>query len=216
MEQTQQKLSFRFNARYSKLGEINEQTKEVWYVLHGYGQLAQYFVRKFKPLSEKGICVIAPEGLSRFYLQGNQGRVGATWMTKENRLMDIENYTTYLDSIHQKEIGSRTIKTTLFGFSQGAATVMRWVMNNQVRFDRMVLWAGLFPPDIDFTKGAELLKGKQIIEVLGKRDEFIDSERIQEMMKLNQQLNIDPTILEFEGKHELNDQVLKSISEIQY
>jgi predicted esterase len=213
MEIETQTVGFQFNARYYKLGEIHSDTKEVWWVLHGYGQLAQYFIQKFKPLNEKGICVIAPEGLSRFYLQGNQGRVGATWMTQENRLMDIENYITYLNFIHKKEIGQRHVKTTLLGFSQGAATLMRWAMNNQVQFDRLILWAGLFPSDIDFTKGAELLKGKEVIEVLGKQDEFITADRIQEMMKLNMQLNIDPVILEFDGKHELKEEVLLKIVE---
>jgi predicted esterase len=213
MEIETQTVGFQFNARYYKLGEIHSDTKEVWWVLHGYGQLAQYFIQKFKPLNEKGICVIAPEGLSRFYLQGNQGRVGATWMTQENRLMDIENYITYLNFIHKKEIGQRHVKTTLLGFSQGAATLMRWAMNNQVQFDRLILWAGLFPPDIDFTKGAELLKGKEVIEVLGKQDEFITADRIQEMMKLNMQLNINPVILEFDGKHELKEEVLLKIVE---
>ncbi len=210
MEAIQQELHFQFNARYYQLGQIDGAT-EVWYVLHGYGQLAQYFVQKFKPLSEKGICVIAPEGLSRFYLQGNLGRVGATWMTKENRLMDIENYITYLDSIHQKEIGKRNIKTTLFGFSQGAATVMRWAMNGKINFDRLILWAGLFPPDMDFEKGAELLKDKKIIEVLGKQDRFITKDRMEEMMQLNLKLKINPTIIEFEGRHEIDESVLKKL-----
>jgi predicted esterase len=210
-ETIQQELQFQFSARYYQLGQIDG-AAEVWYVLHGYGQLAQYFIQKFKPLSEKGICVIAPEGLSRFYLQGNHGRVGATWMTKENRLMDIENYITYLNSIHQKEIGGQRIKTTLFGFSQGAATAVRWAMNGKINFDRLILWAGLFPPDMDFEKGAELLKGKKVIEVLGKQDEFITPERVQEMMKLNKQLQINPTIIEFNGKHEMDENVLRKIA----
>ena len=35
---------------------------------------------------------MAPEGLSRFYLEGFSGKVGATWMTREDRLNDIDNY----------------------------------------------------------------------------------------------------------------------------
>jgi predicted esterase len=138
--------------------------------------------------------------------------VGATWMTKENRLMDIENYITCLDSIHQKEIGNRNIKTTLFGFSQGAATVVRWAMNGKVNFERLILWAGLFPPDMDFEKGAGLLKNKKIIEVLGKQDQFITKDRIKEMMQLNQKLKIDPSIIEFEGEHEINNGILEGIA----
>ena len=205
-------IDFQFKARYYKLGELNANTKQVWWVLHGYGQLAQFFVSKFKGLTEKGIYVIAPEGLSNYYLQGNEGRIGASWMTRENRLTDIENYVAYLNGIHHKEIGGRKIKTTLFGFSQGAATAVRWAMNQQVEFDRLILWAGLFPPDINFEKGAELFKYKDVIEVLGKQDQFITEDRIQEMFKLNERLKINPKIIEFEGVHEINQEILMDLS----
>ncbi len=205
-------IDFQFKARYYKLGELNANTKQVWWVLHGYGQLAQFFVSKFKSLTEKEICVIAPEGLSHYYLQGNEGRIGASWMTRENRLTDIENYVAYLNGIHHKEIGDRKIKTTLFGFSQGAATAVRWAMNQQVEFDRLILWAGLFPPDINFEKGAELFKYKDVIEVLGKQDQFITEDRIQEMLKLNERLKINPKIIEFDGVHEINQKILMDLS----
>lgn len=204
--------TFNFQARYYKLGRIDDTTKQIWWVLHGYGQLAQYFVQKFKSLSENGICVIAPEGLSKFYLAGNMGRIGATWMTRENRTLEIENYTNYLDSILAIERPPSHVKTTLLGFSQGAATAVRWAMNGSLKFDRMVLWAGLFPPDMDFEKGSDLLKSKEVIEVLGKNDEFITQEKIAEMHDLNTRLHLTPTIIEFDGKHELDVEVLNKIA----
>jgi predicted esterase len=204
--------TFNFRARYYKLGRIDDSTKQVWWVLHGYGQLAQYFVQKFKPLSEKGICIVAPEGLSKFYLAGNAGRIGATWMTRENRIVEIENYTNYLDSILAIERPPSHVKTTLLGFSQGAATAVRWVMNGKLEFDRLVLWAGLFPPDMDFDKGTHLLQNKEVIEVLGKHDEFITKEKIAEMYDLNTRLQLNPTIIEFEGKHELDAGVIEKIA----
>ena len=204
--------TFNCQARYYKVGRIDESTTQIWWVLHGYGQLAQYFVQKFKVLSEKGICVIAPEGLSKFYLSGNAGRIGATWMTRENRIAEIENYTNYLDSILAIERPPSHVKTTLLGFSQGAATAVRWVMNGKLEFDRLVLWAGLFPPDMDFEKGTHLLQKKEVIEVLGKHDEFITKEKIAEMHDLNTRLLLTPTIIEFDGKHELDVEVLNKIA----
>lgn len=38
---------FRFNARYYTMGELSEQTRTIWWVMHGYGQLAAYFLQKF-------------------------------------------------------------------------------------------------------------------------------------------------------------------------
>jgi len=30
-------------ARYYQLGELSSATKQIWFVCHGYGQLAEYF-----------------------------------------------------------------------------------------------------------------------------------------------------------------------------
>jgi predicted esterase len=181
-------------------------------VFHGYGQLAEFFIRKFSFLEEQAICIIAPEGLSKFYLNGTAGRVGATWMTRENRSTEIQNYISYLNSIHNSEQTNIKIQTTLLGFSQGTSTAVRWAMESQIAFDRLILWAGLFPADMDFIKGKTLLQDKEVIEVLGTQDQFITTEKRAEMHYLNNQLQITPTIIEFEGKHELNQAILTKIA----
>jgi predicted esterase len=213
---TIQETDFNFKARYYKLGEIAPQTKKVWFVIHGYGQLAQYFIKKFSALENPETCVIAPEGLSRFYLedvtkrsQSGNNKVGATWMTRENRLMDIENYLTYLNSIFRKEIpNSFSGQITLFGFSQGGATVSRWALDGKVSYDRLILWAGIFPNDMDFEKGTSLFKDKEIIEVFGDQDPFLTDSRLIEMKELNKKLSLEPTLIEFKGGHEINQQTL--------
>jgi predicted esterase len=211
----QSDLNFSFKARYYKLGEINEHTHQVWFVIHGYGQLAQYFIRKFSALESKKICVIAPEGLSRFYLselqesgfRGND-KVGATWMTKENRLTDIENYITYLNEIFYKEIPPSIKSISVLGFSQGAATASRWVMANKINFNRLILWAGAFPPDMNFDEGKEVLRSKEVVQVYGINDPFINTQRLTELATLNTKLGIMPTTVTFDGKHEIDEATL--------
>jgi predicted esterase len=216
----EQHINFNFKGRYYTLGEINKDTLQIWFVLHGYGQLAQYFLKKFNSLEAKNICVIAPEGLSRFYLedintrsQGGSSRVGATWMTKEDRLTDIENYITYLNSIYQKELAGLTSipPVTLFGFSQGVATVARWALYGSVQFQRLIFWAGILPPDIDFELGKDKVRGKEVIQIYGKQDPFINADRLNEMKKLCNQLEITPQIIEYDGKHEIDESVLAQI-----
>ncbi|MEK6782466.1 MAG: alpha/beta hydrolase [Bacteroidota bacterium] len=205
-----QELRFDYKARYYRLGELNANTRQLWFVVHGYGQLAQFFIQKFKVLEEAGICVVAPEGLSRFYIDGNGGRVGASWMTKENRLMDIENYIEYLNEVYKKETAHVVSlpPVTLLGFSQGTATVSRWLLKGGLKVNRLILWAGLFPPDLDFEKGSEILKDIEVTEVYGKRDPFVSLASLQHLNELNEKLNLQPTIMEFDGKHELNDDIL--------
>ncbi len=213
----EQTLNFNFEARYFKNGSL-ETAKEVWFVLHGYGQLAKYFIRKFSLLEKEDICVIAPEGLSHFYLEdiptraaGGSNRVGATWMTRENRDADIRNYISYLNSVYEKEIGRKKIKTTLLGFSQGSATVTRWGLDGQVQFDRLILWAGIFPPDMDFQKGHDLLVQKEVIEVVGKSDPYINKEKILEFKRLSEALQIQPRLIEFDGGHDIDNAALDTL-----
>lgn len=210
----EKKTRIDFEARYFTAGTLDSNTRQVWIVIHGYGQLAQYFLKKFNTLTEQGVFVIAPEGLSRFYLSEltNAGRadnrVGATWMTRENRLMDIENYIRYLDAVFSRELSTTAVPVTLLGFSQGCATACRWATHGRLRFDRLILWAGLFPPDMDFEKGHNVLEGKQTYMVVGDRDPYLTAERMQEFDDLSEKLAITPKKVVFEGKHELNETVL--------
>lgn len=212
-------VEFNFKARYFKSGEITEHTKAVWFVLHGYGQLAQYFLRKFNCLTEHDICVIAPEGLSHYYLQdaetrsktGNT-RVGASWMTRENRLADIDNYCTYLDTVFEKELSTHpSLPVTFLGFSQGAATVSRWALSDAIHFNRLILWAGILPPDIDFEKGKEIFQHKDVKVVYGKNDPYLNENRFGEMKKLTEKLGLKADELVFEGGHEIHEPTLLSL-----
>lgn len=214
-------IQFNFKARYYKLGEITEQTSQVWFVIHGYGQLAQYFIKKFKVLESENICVIAPEGLSRFYLEdvqtrvaGGSNRVGATWMTRENREMDITNYINYLQSIYDKEVKpiEERVSTSILGFSQGAATAARWILHEQIKFHQFILWAGIFPSDMNFEKGKEIFNHKKVISVYGESDPFITPARLKEAEELSSRLNIQPEQLIFSGKHELHDETLLQLA----
>ncbi|HCM75632.1 MAG TPA: alpha/beta hydrolase [Cytophagales bacterium] len=217
----EQQIQFNLTARYYTLGTLSPQTKQVWFVIHGYGQLAQYFIKKFKILEAHNIYVIAPEGLSRFYLEdiptrvaGGSNRVGATWMTRENREMDIKNYISYLQTIYDHELAERNIPITVLGFSQGAATATRWVLHGKVPFDRFVLWAGIFPPDMNFDAGKEIFKKKKIITVFGDEDPFITPERVAELELLSTKLGLAPEKITFVGKHEMNDDVLLRVAQL--
>jgi hypothetical protein len=134
-------------ARYWTLGTLSAATREVWFVLHGYGQLAEYFIRNFTALDDGTRFIVAPEALSRFYLKEFTGRIGATWMTREDRQSEIADYVEYLDALYESIyesahtqasmrsaddlLGSMhsppPIQTTVLAFSQGVASACRWL-----------------------------------------------------------------------------------------
>jgi predicted esterase len=210
-------LTFNFKARYYSSGEITGRTKHVLFVLHGYGQLAQYFIRKFSTLESKEVIVIAPEGLSRFYTDPLESagrktnRVGATWMTKEDRLVDIENYVNYLDTVFVATVGDRKIPVSILGFSQGSATASRWILSKNIRFDRLILWAGILPEDMNFEVGAEVLKDKSVVMVYGKHDPFVTDARFTEMKTLVEKLRTKVGLVTFEGGHDIEEKALLNL-----
>ena len=72
------KVSISKTARYYQSGLISNKTKNLWFVFHGYGMLAEFFIKKFQYLVDKETVVIAPEATSRFYLDRNYERVGSS------------------------------------------------------------------------------------------------------------------------------------------
>lgn len=206
-------INLSFKARYETLGNTSN-PKKIWIVLHGYGQQAQFFMRKFKPLIDDDTLIIAPEGLHRFYLKGYDGRVGASWMTKEDRLIDIENYLSYLNSIiNHLEFEICNLELNLIGFSQGAATASRWLNEGKVKFNKLVLWSSVFPEDLDFELIPEQLEETSIYFCYGNDDEFMPSDRVEAFKSKLSQLNLKSKIcnLEFQGGHDIDAETLLKV-----
>ncbi len=204
--------SFEYNQRYFKTGSLKHNGGQLWFVLHGYGQLASFFIKKFQWLEEYGHCIIAPEGLNRFYLQGFSGRVGAAWMTKEDRLRDINNYLNYLNSIYQLEVDTiSTPKINLLGFSQGTATISRWLAQSSFKFHRIFLWAGMLAEDMDLRSSKHRFEDLEVYVIYGNKDEYITPQRIAKQDKMLQDLGVKPRRIIYSGGHTIEESVLREI-----
>jgi predicted esterase len=205
-------IKYTTSARYFTSHKEQSEFKEVVYLLHGYGQLAYYFLRKFRSLFNDQTLFIAPEAPYRYYLNHNSGRVGATWMTKEDRLTDIENYVSYLEALH-REIKTKYSfkKTTILGFSQGAATTSRWVAQGQVLPDRFILWASVFPPDMDYSFDIPKFNRSDVFMVCGSQDEFIDDEKWKSHTHFLTESGLCFTEKRFDGRHDIDIRTLDEI-----
>lgn len=203
------------NAQYVTIGEINEQTENVWFVIHGYGQLAEYFIKKFNVLDDGKTVIVAPEALSKFYLKEFSGRVGATWMTKYERDSEIEDYINYLNQLYEKVlkgIDVNKLKINILGFSQGTAMVARWCMNETIKYDRLILWAGYFGNGIEDVINPIKLKEKEVILCYGKEDEFLVKIDTLQYEKDIQKAIPHIQIHTFEGGHTIDEKLLLRIN----
>lgn len=202
-------------ARYFSHGTPSETTEHVWIVLHGYGQLAKYFLRGFSSLDEQKHYVIAPEGPHRFYLSGFDGRVGASWMTKEDRLTDIGDYVSYLDAVYEailKPFDREKITVNVLGFSQGAATVSRWICNGKSNADNFILWAGIFPPDVQFEINKPIFDRMNVFLLVGDEDEFIQPEKVEKERALLDEQQVEYQFIAYQGQHRITPDALEALA----
>lgn len=202
-------------ARYLTLGEI-EGASEVWFLLHGYSMLAASFLKWFEPAARPGRLLVAPEGLSRaYFVENGVRRVGASWMTKEDREAEIEDYVRYLDLLAE-QIGLGTAgkpRIEVHAFSQATATACRWIAFGRPQVSRLVLWAGGVPPDLPLDRyGASLTRAGLTIAI-GTRDKYITPEEIDREQSRLAAAGLLPTVHRFEGGHRVDETLLRSFSE---
>lgn len=211
-------LPVRRTARYYTLGTLTDQTKNIWFCLHGFGQLAQYFSRKFSNLDDGQTLLVVPEGLSRMYLDTSYQRIGASWMSREDRDHEISDYVSYLNSLYDLVLDGREpdkagLQITFFGFSQGAATACRWLNNGHVHADRLIMWAGYFPNGLAELIDTSGFGSTEMHYVYGRQDEYI--QEITDIDGYLGRLKTDaPTlrITAFDGTHRVEPEVLKALN----
>jgi len=203
-------------ARFWSLGSPGPQTREVWLVCHGYGQLAGRFLRRFVVLDDGSRYIVAPEALSRFYLEGGNGgerTVGATWMTREDRLHEIDDHVAYLDALCGQvfsEVERDAVEFTVLGFSQGVATVCRWAVRAPIAPDRLIAWAGSLPDEL--TPAPRLFGDARLTLVLGDRDPHVPDGAEQRLRLRLEEGGMPFEFVRFAGGHEVRPTTLQDVA----
>lgn len=197
--------------RYFTHGD-SETAENIWIVLHGYSQLPEFFIRKFQQLDPEKNFVIAPEGIHRFYRKGTSGRVGASWMTKEARLDDIEDNNNYLNQLADQLLKNKSYQQRyLLGFSQGGATASRWHNSGNFNADHFILWASVFPEDISIEEGKSGMLQSNNYFAIGKSDPFFEGKLVEVQAFLKKQ-SFPTEVKLFEGGHDIDVETLLAIA----
>lgn len=201
-------------ARFSTLGDRTADIKEVWFVLHGYGQLAADFITKFNPIHEDSRFIVAPEALSYFYAKRAPVRVGASWMTRENREQEINDYLAYLNQValFVYDMLGRRLPSTVLGFSQGATTASRWVTMGRFPAKRLILWGGDIAQDLNLKEFSPVLNNLSPTLIVGDKDHYITGERLEQEEERLKTHNISYELITFKGGHLIDSNVLRTIA----
>jgi predicted esterase len=212
-------------ARYVVLGAPDGPAQEVWVACHGYGQLATRFARHLRPAERAGRLIAVPEALSRFYLDGAERRyerVGASWMTREAREADIADTVRYLDDVFvavcaRAGADPRAVPLGVLGFSQGTATASRWLHRSLLlrarprRVQRLVLWGGGLPPDLDPAAERAWLDDAALTFVAGEADEVVPPARVGEQVAAVRAAGVAAALRTYDGGHRLQPDLVREV-----
>lgn len=212
-------LTVERTARYYTIEPGEAGAREVWFVLHGYGQLAERFLRPFEALDDGTRLFVAPEALARFYLHPDPpptgvGHVGASWMTREDRLSEIADNVAYLDALARhvfRQVERARVLLRVVGFSQGAFAAARWAAQGTTAVDQLVLWGGSLPPELDL-KATPTLGRLPVLIVWGEGDQYYDTTKVAHDERRLSEAGIACRVVTFAGGHQLSRELLREIA----
>ena len=171
-----------------------------------------------------GRLLVAPEALSRFYTDDDHRRVGASWMTREDREAEIDDYVRYLDGVlvdvcARHAADPHAVRLVVLGFSQGAATAARWLAlsprlaERTPRADRLVLWGAGLPHDLDLHDARRWLADADLTLVVGDEDAYATPERVADVEARLAAADVPYRLLRYPGGHRIERAVLTTLAD---
>ena len=210
----QKQVTYTTTNTYGTLNELGSKTKNIWVVLHGIGYLSRYFLRYFDELNANENYIIAPQAPSKYYLKNEYRHVGSSWLTKENTAQETVNVLNYLDAVMASENLAGDKNLIVLGFSQGVSIALRWVAQQKLKCDHLVLYAGGIPKELD-KKDFLFLEANQtkITALVGDKDEYLTPEvMIDQTKRINELFHGRAKSVVFEGAHEMKKELLNQFT----
>lgn len=203
MNSEEKEISYTTTNSYSTLNSLTAQTKYIWFVCHGMGYLSRYFLKYFEKLDASENYVIAPQAQSKYYIPPKFQFVGASWLTKENTIKEIENVMSYFDAVFEAEAIPKDKILIVMGYSQGVSVAMRYIAKRKLNCQQLILHSGGIPKELS-AEDFRFLNAKVSL-IYGNNDEYLNEDRMLEEKNRAFELFGDAvTIIPFEGKHEVN------------
>jgi predicted esterase len=171
---------------------------------HGHAESAEIMLENLRSISasadvaaDNGArwCLVSVQALHRFYTR--KGDVVATWMTKQDRELEIANNTAYVWSVVERVRREHAAGRPLVfaGFSQGVAMAYRAAAAGAC--DGLIVLAGDVPPDVA-PRAATL---PPILLGRGRADDWYTEDKATADLKVLHAARVDVTEHVFDAGH---------------
>lgn len=210
MNSTEKEIVYTISNSYTTLNSLTSKTKNIIFACHGMGYLSRYFLKYFKGLNSDDNYIIIPQAQSKYYIAPKMKHVGASWLTKENTLKEMENIKSYFDSVLSNE-KIENLNFIFLGYSQGVSVAMRYLAKRKIIVSKLILMSGSIPKELT-PKDFKYLKNKAAIYyVYGDKDEYITEGFFNSEKKRLENLFSNINYIEFDGNHEIKTEIIESI-----
>ena len=136
-------------------------------------------------------------------------------MTKLDKEKDIEDNISFIQTLYSNivdEIGHTNFKLNTLGFSQGGATLVRWIMSNNITVDSLILWGSDIPKDCLTSEKKSRWSSIDVKLVIGNQDEYINEENKQKVIDLISSYGLKYELVAYEGSHKIIEKELEKIA----
>jgi len=171
--------------------------------LHGWGQRSQSFIRRFAPLKEAGMLVVAPQAPHQTYLDMETRKVGFSWLTNYDRQRAVPDLVNLLDAILDDVVEQHGTLGPLvvLGFSQGVSVAYRYALRSRYKALGVVACGGDLPPDVHEAMGHR--DPFPVLLIHGKQDGIVPIEKAEESFGRLTALKWPVEHHFFDGGHEI-------------
>ncbi|MGB3775387.1 MAG: esterase [Leeuwenhoekiella sp.] len=210
-------VNYQSTNTYSTLNSFSGKTRNIWFVCHGLGYLSDYFIKYFDHLDKAENYIVAPQAPAKYYQDKSFKYVGASWFTREDLEQEKQNVLHYMNAVYNFEIEPRIhedINLVLFGYSQGVSVITRWAAYAKITCQTLLLHSGGIPKELT-PSSFEGFNAERIVSAYGLKDEYLTKERMQTEFSIYKNLwKGKMEIIPFDGKHEVNRDIISKESEI--
>ncbi|GAK97657.1 hypothetical protein JCM19294_193 [Nonlabens tegetincola] len=165
---------------YDTLNELTDTTKCIWICFHGLGYLSKYFKKYFINFPKDDHYFIIPQAPSKYYQGSDFKHVGASWLTRENTMQEMDNVLNYLDKVITQENIKGDPRIVLMGYSQGVSIATRFMSQYFYNVKALIIQSGSLPQELNENDGQHFETFcDRIIHISGTKDEYVNDKVIE-------------------------------------
>ncbi|MBD2769443.1 hypothetical protein IC235_16255 [Hymenobacter sp. BT664] len=157
-------------AHYYSLGQPGPRIRHVWLCLHGHQQPVQALAAQLVNLDTPERLLILPQALAPDSAAVDQ----ALWFRPGSLGPDLALVRAYLDELVTSVLVECPAGTplTVLGYGEGAAAAVTWLAGNRFPYERLLLYAAVFPPQLSRTRLFADLPRSPVVVIATSAAEF--------------------------------------------